>query len=286
MRSNWKIASGSVIGKSHLVNDLPSQDAFNIRRLTLNWGIAILSDGAGSFKFSHLGSSILVKEGISIFSAEINKSKSLKNKKALCKDHWRRIVLRCFNELRIKLETYATEKGISIKELSSTIIVIIFSPWGIMSAHIGDGRAAYCNAFRKWQPIMIPFTGSQAGTTVFFTSDVVWDNPDLFIETRSIKDSVTGFSLLSDGCEKICFECYVKALEKDRYYDPNKPFPGFFNSIGKSLLNMSLSNWTHKQVNEKWKFFLENGNETLVNESDDKTLIVGILKNSRAWQEQ
>ncbi len=255
MRTNWKIAAGSVIGKSHLEYDLPCQDTFKIRRLTPNWGIAILSDGAGSCKLSHLGSRILVNEGISIFSTEMKKYKILKNKKPLRKDHWRRIVLRCFHELRIKLETNATEKGIPIKELSCTIIVVVFSPWGVMSAHIGDGRAAYCNALREWQSVMMPFTGSQAGTTVFFTSDIVLENPNLYIETRSIRDTVTGFSLLSDGCEKVCFECYIKTPEEDYYYDPNKPFPGFFNSIGKSLMNMSLNHWTQKQVNKKWSAF-------------------------------
>jgi hypothetical protein len=277
MKTNWTLAFASAIGSSHVKNNTPCQDAHRVKRLSRNCGIAIVADGAGSKYLSQLGSKFLVDNGIKLFTEVISKTSFLKKKKPLRKDHWRRIVLKCFTQLHKDLTKYAENNGFYIKEASSTLIVVVFSPGGIMSAHIGDGRAAYCNTEKQWQPIIKPFSGEEVGTTVFFTTNAVWNNPDKYIETRVIKDQVTGFSLLSDGMEKISFECYVKDSENRLYIDPNKPFDGFFNPIRKSLLKMTENNWNQRKINVAWKGFLTNGNERIKNESDDKTMVIGVL---------
>lgn len=285
MRTNWTLAFASATGKSHRENNIPCQDAFRMKRLPCNCGIAIVADGAGSSSHSQLGSRLLADIGITLFSDKLSKSGFLRKKRPLRKDHWRRIVLKCFTQLQTELIKLSDDKGLHIKNLSSTIIVVAFSPWGIMSAHIGDGRAAYCNLDKLWQSIITPFSGSEAGATVFFTTKEVWDKPDRFIETRCIKDNVTGFSLSSDGLEKTTFLCYVKYPNKELFSDPNKPFEEFFNPIGKSLYQMSAKGWNQRKINATWQDFLDKGNERLINESDDKTMIIGILRNSIIWQE-
>lgn len=280
MKTNWILASASSIGKAHLENSLPCQDSFKVKKLSRNCGITIIADGAGSCSHSQLGSKYLVENGISLFSTELIKTKFLKKKKPLRKDHWRKLVLRCFDQLQSGLSELADKRNIQLKDISSTIIVVAFSPLGIMSAHIGDGRAAFCDKKLEWKPIIKPFSGDEAGTTVFFTTKVVWEQPTEYIKTKIIKDEITGFSLLSDGMEKISYECYVKDRETEYYKDPNKPFPGFFNSIRKSLIEMSKENWSQKKINKQWKLFLTKGNQSIIDEPDDKTMIVGILKNS------
>ena len=284
MKTNWTTATASVIGKSHIENNLPCQDASRIKRLSLNCGVAIVADGAGSCKHSQQGSKILTEKGVLLFAKNLGKSAFLRRKRVLRKDHWRRIVLKCFNHLRHELSEYSITNGYTLKDLSSTMIVLAYSPWGIMVAHVGDGRAAYTNSDLDWKPLFTPFSGSEAGTTVFFTSKAVWGNPDKYIKTAVVNDHITGFSLLSDGMEKSSFECYIKKPDEEHYYDPNIPYNNFFNPVAKSLHAMSEKGWNQKKLNKSWQNFLLKGNERLVNEPDDKTMIVGILKNSTKWQ--
>jgi len=286
MKTNWTTATASVIGKSHTENDLPCQDASRIKRISRNCGVAIVADGAGSCIYSQLGSKILTEKGVLLFAKKLGKSVFIRRKRVLKKDHWRRIVLKCFKELHHELTEYSIKYGYPLKDLSSTMIVVAYAPWGIMVAHIGDGRAAYTNSDMEWKSLFTPFSGSEAGTTVFFTSNTVWGNPDKYIETAVVNDHITGFSLLSDGMEKSSYECYIKKTDEEHYYDPNKPFNNFFNPVAKSLYVMSEQSWNQKRLNESWQNFLSKGNDRLINESDDKTMIVGILKNSTKWHGQ
>jgi len=285
MKTNWITATASVIGKSHLENDLPCQDASRVKRISCNCGVAIVADGAGSCMYSQLGSKILTVKGVSLFAKKLAKSAFVRRKRVLRKDHWRRIVLGCFNELHNVLAAQTKKNDYNLKDMSSTIIVVAFAPWGLMVAHIGDGRAAYTNSSQEWKPLFTPFSGSEAGTTVFFTSDRVWDQPEIYIETTVVNDSITGFSFLTDGMEKSSFECYIKKPGEERYFDPNMPFANFFNPVANSLQDMSVKGWNQKMINEAWQNFLLHGNDRLVNEPDDKTMIVGILKNSTKWQD-
>lgn len=286
MKTNWITATASVIGKSHIENDLPCQDASKVKRISRNCGVAIVADGAGSCRHSQLGSKILTENGVSLFATRLGKSAFVRRKRILRKDHWRRIVFGCFYEMYHELAVQSNRNDYKLKDLSSTIIVVAYAPWGLMVAHIGDGRAAYSNSSPEWKPLFTPFSGSEAGTTVFFTSDRVWKQPDKYIETTVVNDAITGFSILSDGMEKSSFECYIRKSGEERYFDPNKPFANFFNPVANSLQAMSVKGWNQRMINESWQNFLLSGNERLVYEPDDKTMIFGILKNSTKWQDR
>ena len=61
----WKIISASVIGQIHIEENLPCQDNFSYD-VTDDWGVAIVSDGAGSYKNSQIGSKYISEEGIKL----------------------------------------------------------------------------------------------------------------------------------------------------------------------------------------------------------------------------
>jgi len=229
-------------------------------------------------------SKFLAENGPEIFSEKLKTTSFVKRKRVLKANHWRKIVLESFKLLYDQLSSFANDNGYEVKDLSCTIIVVAFAPWGLMSAHIGDGRAAFRGTSNNWVPFMTPFSGSEAGTTVFFSTPIVWNHEERFIETKVSNDIISGFSLLSDGMEKSSFECYTKAPDKEYYYDPNKPFNNFFNPIGETLINMSESKWDQKRINQEWRNFLLVGNERIRNEPDDKTMIIGVLKKSKSWQ--
>jgi hypothetical protein len=83
--------------------------------------------------------------------------------------------------------------------------------------------------------------------------------------------------LLSDGCEKSAFECYLYDKEKGKYYDPNRPYPKFLDPNINAIKLLAKQNKTQEEMNLLWLSFLEGGNPQLKNETDDKTMILGVL---------
>ena len=277
MEDTWLIVGASVPGNQHIKENIPCQDAYGYRELNKGWGVALVSDGAGSCANSHLGSSFVVEIGLEKAVQMVRKRQWMARNKLPKPLTWRKWAILYFTEVKEALQEYAEENELDFRSLSCTAILMIFYPGGLMTAHIGDGRAGYANADAVWNSAITPYAGEQVGTTVFLTTPQVWDNPNQFIETLLIREPINAFTLMTDGCERGCFEVYKKHPEEEIYYDPNKPYAPFFTTNTQVLLQMSAAGIEQVALHEKWHAFLGAGNEVFEKESDDKTMILGVL---------
>jgi hypothetical protein len=275
--SNWAIAAASVIGNSHIREKVPCQDFCYYKKINPDYGIAIVSDGAGSCKNSHFGSRHIAHLAVDFFENILNEKKWIENKTFPDLEEWHCTAKKVLKEIKENLEIYAKFKNFDFKSLSCTIIAVIYSPNGILVTHIGDGRAGYLNNKGSWNSMITPYHGEEANQTVFITSDI-WNENDIdkFIESNVIIDEISAFCILSDGCEKASFECNLLDDENGIYFDPNKPFPGFFNPTTQKVLNLYKSGLNEIKISELWEDFLYNGNEKFIKETDDKTMIIGV----------
>jgi hypothetical protein len=276
MNNNWIVTKASVIGKSHLEDNNPCQDAHSCSFFeNENFLIVAVSDGAGSASHSHLGSGIVVEQAIQRFAKVI-----ISNKFNLSPPEfpeWRERSAQIFKDIFEYMKIFSKTENILYKSLAATAIVIIITDYGLLSAHIGDGRAGYRNSKGEWHSCIKPFKGELANETVFITSDI-WDNNDLgeYIESRIIVESIDAFTLLTDGCENVCFQINKYNTETKLYERQNIPFPEFYNynvEILKQLYNQGIS---ETEIDDIWEKFLTSGNETFANEPDDKTLLLGV----------
>jgi hypothetical protein len=271
----------SVIGKSHIETGIPCQDSNFSKKINDNgWGIAIVADGAGSAKNSHDGSKFVVHKAAQVFAEAMDKTDWYQNNQLPSESEWHQFSKQQLWKLRQLLEKYANWRNVEIKSLACTVIIVIYSPVGILITHIGDGRAAYCDSNYVWKSMMTPYKGEEANATVFITSDIWNGNINRFIESRIINEKIIAFALMSDGCEKACFECSKFNPATNKWSDPNNPYPKFFQPVLKTLINMEKNQIPANEIQAKWKKFLEVGNTTLKNEPDDKTMILGIYHGS------
>ncbi len=269
---SWNIVSASVIGNAHIENSIPCQDNFAYKMIDENCGIAIVADGAGSCENSHLGSAFVVLKGVELFEKLIVDNRW---DKAFPTDKiWRKEAISIAKEVYEQLKVFAKKREVEFKSLSSTFIVSFFSKEGICSLNIGDGRGAFRDTQNRWHSIVTPYHGEQVGMTVFLTTTPIWSHSDLYIFTSVVKERPHAFIILSDGYEKISFECYIKD-ENGNYYDPNRPFDEYLNFMVEMSLKFLKDN-TIEEVNKKWEQFLKNGHKLLKTESDDKTMVLGI----------
>lgn len=277
MNKNLSIISASVAGRGHLesIKPIPCQDANKWKKLNSNWSIAITSDGAGSYKNSHIGSLFVVNDLIKVFEAEVSNLQWFINQVTPDEIEWRQTAIFCLKETRDNLYKYAMLNGLDFKTLGCTVNLALFSNQTILSAHIGDGRACYKDAAGEWKSLITPFKGEEAGSTVFITTDWCWECLDESIESRVINTEVIAVVLLSDGMESYSFTCYVKD-ENDNFTDPNKPFEPFLNANVNAILSMRENGISEKIASSKWKEYLRN-NKNLINEMDDKTMLIGVF---------
>lgn len=281
--NKWVVLGASVIGKSHIQMNLPCQDYHFHHPLSSKWGIAVVCDGAGSALNSHIGSTFIAKEAAPrCFKALVEKEKWIEKHQLPSQLEWeylaKKEIENCYGALKI----FSESTNLDFSSLACTVIVLIYSPLGILISHIGDGRAGYKSDDGTWIAAMTPHKGEEANQTIFLTSNGWFGDKILKLsgvtvpESRVINEPVDAFVLMSDGCENHSFECSHFDKIEQKWSDPNKPFEKFFNPLVDQVHSMATSPNTDLQMNEKWKHFLSIGTEGLKNEPDDKTMVIGI----------
>jgi hypothetical protein len=277
----WVVVGASVKGNGHIQTGMPCQDNHVFESISNGWGIAIVSDGAGSAARSDMGSKILVSRGLAHFKNLIEKEGWIEKKILPSDMEWWQKAYSVLKDVRNDIIFFAQKNNIDLKDLSATCIFVIYSPYGLLTAHVGDGRMGYKTMSNEWKSMMTPHKGNEANQTVFLVSDF-WDIPNytlsgvLVPETMVIRESVKAFVLMSDGCENTAWLCTTLNSESGIYYDRNIPFDRFFNPLEETLISFVHENVHQNERQEKWYRFLEKGTDGFVKEQDDKTMIFAV----------
>ena len=276
----WVVAGASVIGASHVQDGKPCQDAHQHRALQHGWGVIAVCDGAGSRAQSHVGAQFVAERAVERFADLVEKRGWRCARQLPTEGEWTDIGQRTLWDLHQDLEARARQLGADIESLACTVIVVVYSPIGLLLTHIGDGRAGYRVGADTWHPLMTPFEGEEANQTWFITTAEVWQNFNQLIECRVLAEPVTAFVAMSDGCQSHAFECGFFDEEHQRFIKKNQPYPGFFAPITRALEQMHLKEMPAEQISDRWQKFLAHGTEGLRTQSDDKTMVLGIYVES------
>lgn len=280
--NRWVTVGHSAIGRSHS-NAIPPilcQDNHHFENLNETWQLAIVCDGAGSAKMSHFGSELISKSEISnnlseeLFSYDWFKKGTLPSKKEWSTSSIS-ILEKTYNNLSAWVEKQNKETGTahSVNDFATTVMFVLYNSKGALVANIGDGRGGYLNDSGDFKSLFVPYGGDESNGTIFITSPI-WDTPELFIQSDVVNEKILSIFLLSDGMEKITFEC--SNLTEEVFIDANIPFKKFFYPILSKISSLDIEG--ERKLIVEWKNFIENGNEAIRNESDDKTLLISFLK--------
>ncbi len=283
----WKIFKTSQQGNDHIKKNppIPCQDNHCVLEIDDKWGIAVVCDGAGSHKYSHIGSKFVSEYIAKILYDSIIKSQMYANKILLDKSVWTSYCHLLIRQTRGELGKYINDKeknnlpeDININNVGCTIILTVYSDIGLLIGHIGDGRAGYKDS-SGWHSMMEPYNGEYANQTIFINSDFIYKrNKDekIFVdtlETRVIaQDDISAFLLMSDGCESGLYTTTIYDEIEKKYTYINKPYAPIFESII-STLNNKLKTEGKVEADKEFENIIKNGNDILRDEGDDKTLI-------------
>ena len=279
---DWIVVGASVQGNGHVDMNIPCQDNHIYEYINNGWGIAITSDGAGSAKLSHIGAAATVARAMVHFKSLIEKEGWIEQNILPSDNDWMKQSYKVLKMVRNDLEALAQRTKCDIKDLSATIIVVIHSPNGMLVAHVGDGRAGYKDMAGVWHSMITPHKGEEANQTIFIPSDF-WNIPFYEMsgatvpESRVIREKISAFTLMSDGCESTSWLWNQYNETTGKYYDPNLPHGKFFDSLLETLQSFREENVPLEERQTKWYQFIKDGNQSFVRETDDKTMILGAL---------
>ena len=266
----------SITGKSHREKKTECQDYHKFIPSGDGWGIVLLSDGAGTALNAKRGS-----EEVCEFGSEFvaNLVQQYKDKAELPSDkEWYIEIRRVFEFIKEIFVKTAEQENIDYKTFAATALVLVYSPYGMLTAHIGDGRMGYKDSSDCWHALITPHKGEKANQTTFITED--WNvisnskmSGTYIPETSVIKSVPKAFVLMSDGCEKATWECTIFNNSTKKGEEVNKPYKKFLDP----MIDRIMKEENIKEKFEEFVNIINIGNDVCKRETDDKTFVLGIL---------
>ena len=276
------ILGASIRGRSHIESNTECQDYHLYQELSEGWSILVVSDGAGSAKHAGRGSKANCTISIKLLSEMIAKNKWIENSILPSELDWH-IEFRTICERMKQIYQNKVEEmndGSVLTDFNATLLICVITPNGILSGHIGDGRMGYLSVNGEWKNLMIPHKGEEGNQTLFLQSS--WNKqhvPALKVsnvyvpETRVVRDIPKVVVLISDGCERSCWECSIFDTNIGKYTDVNSPHPGFMEPLIESRIAEEDSNRFNLFVD-----IIDKGTKACQTERDDKTMLIVMSK--------
>lgn len=288
---NSFIVGMSIQGRSHIGAGTACQDFHSFTTLAPGWYLAITSDGAGSARESARGSKANCESASKLVTHLVNERKWIETNYLPSDKEWYieiRNIFEMIQELIIRkvgstesMNAQASGEPLKPRDFNATIILLLMTPRGMLTAHIGDGRMGYLSATNEWIPLMTPHKGDEASETVFIPNNwnrqmqvPIFTMSNAFLpDTKVIEERPKAFVLMSDGCENFTWQCTAYDKEKQKYYDPNLPFEGFLNPL---IDEMNAIKECDKRV-ERLIDIINIGTTEARKEQDDRTLLLGVF---------
>ena len=162
---NWQILSASVAGKSHEKQDIPCQDAHSWKLLSNQIIVMAVADGAGSAKLSDLGSKIAVNTAIETLEEQLIRSSI-----NLEEIPWQDYLKNTLKASQTALEAEATNQNVELRDLATTLILVMAAPEWIAVAQVGDGAAVVEDQNGTILGLTTPACGEYLNETIFLVS--------------------------------------------------------------------------------------------------------------------
>jgi Protein phosphatase 2C len=245
----WRPIAQSLQGPSHFADGSPCQDSHCLRVFGANGDetlLACIADGAGSAKYSDVGSALACAVVLENAAAHFESKQRFD-------DLQLEDVIRWCDDARGRIREEAAGRDCNWRELATTLAVAIVAPQRAFFFQIGDG-AIVLGSRGVYGVVFWPQSGEYANQTNFLTSDEYRSRMD-FLSTTGHWSEV---ALFTDGLERLALR-----------FDSQTPHAPFFDPLFRTVRAAEDLN----VLSEQLRRFL--GADSVQSRSDDdKTLIL------------
>jgi hypothetical protein len=245
----WRHIAQSQQGPSHIADGTVCQDRNSVcvfRDHESSTLVACVADGAGSAKFSDVGSMIACESIIRSAAAYFDSHGQFDG---LSRDD----AIRWCEEAREQIRAAADERDCECRELATTLCAAIAAPESLTFFQIGDG-AIIVRRGGVYGVVFWPQSGEYANTTNFLTAD----DFQQWLAFSAASGGCSDIALLTDGLERLALR-----------FDSQTPHVPFFDPLFRAL--RAANDVTN--LNEGLRQFLAS-ESVQTRSNDDKTLIL------------
>lgn len=285
--TKWRHAQSVRIGVDHIESNMPCQDnAFYLCKNGVH--VLSLSDGAGSKKYSQIGSdtvtksicSYIVQEFDSLLMISETYGKTLED----IEDSKRIVKNSIFNHLKKELIEKVTPE-ITFEDLACTLLFVAIKGDRFIMGHIGDGVIAGLFNSGKSESLKVlshPENGEQINITFFLTDPDAIDH--LRITTGSFHN-LSGILLMSDGPEEVLYNSLngLHANCLKLFQNFNKYTCAKYDQILEKFLSTQVAKFSYDDLSMNM-LYLSKIDRELVDESLLDDFFIDITNNQQIIQ--
>lgn len=277
------IVAASQRGRSHAHEGNPRDDHFRVEYLEdCGWYVMAVADGAGSAKYSRMGSRLACDTSVEHCKSYFSDEKCLHEFEGYItmyngesNDEYRKLLGDSIHQLignaafksYKTIETEAVNKGVSIKNYATTLLLSVCKKfdfgWFVASFWVGDGAMCIYDKERNYFKLLgTPDEGEFAGQTRFLTMPEIFRDATSFYGRLkfSIEQDFTALMLMTDGVSDPMFETDAN-LNKIEKWD------ALWENITKEV-KLTDDNTESQYQLIKWLDFWSQGNH------DDRTIAI------------
>jgi len=190
----WRIISASVPGIRPKKTEQLCQDAHYWGILPGGVLVAAVADGAGSAALGEVGASIAVHKAVEVICSHQAVTELSKDEQA-----WIILLSNALESAKAAVEVEATARQVKVRELATTLILVVATPEIAVAAQVGDGAAIVGDD----QGNIVGLTTPQSGVYVNETTFIISPGG---VETAQLKvwHGVTeNIAIFSDGLQRL-----------------------------------------------------------------------------------
>jgi len=248
----WSWIGACSTGSSHIKSGTGCQDSGACIEVPCGEStalIAVVSDGAGSARFSSIGSRAVVRtmaRQLVDFVRCIPASPTITAELAR---EW-------LDASRDRVSNIANAMDAKPRDFAATLVAAVVLPSGMTVCHVGDGAcAARRQGQQNWEVASWPAHGEYASTTFFVT-----DDPEPNLRLTYWDGDFSDLAIFSDGLERLALD-----------FANNSAFNPFFDPMSAPLAGLPPGRG--RALSSHLRAFL-GGPKVAERTDDDKTLIV------------
>ncbi len=247
-----KVVAVSVTGTSHEERGQPCQDAHAYSILPEGVLIAAVADGAGSAALGEVGAQIAA--GAAVEKIERLMAQGVPQND----DGWKLLLTEALSAAKIAVETESTVRQVLVRDLASTLIVVVATSELVAVAQVGDGTAVVGQEGNVLA-LTTPQSGEYINETTFLISPNAVEKAQLVVW----HGNPAQLAILSDGLQMLA----LKMPE-------GTPHPPFFLPLFRFIVETK----EESQAREKLRAFLQSP-RLLERTDDDLTLLLATFVN-------
>lgn len=212
----WHLAAAQKRGTSHETTGEVCQDAYSMAMLSPETLIIAIADGAGSALYSEAGAGLAVNRGIGELCARLDEAGNALDETTL-KD----ILYEGMAAARNAVEAEAAARQVNVRELASTLILVIARPELIAAAQVGDGAVVIADETGKIICLTPPPLEEYINETTFLTSAEALRTAQVIVQ----RGRAARLAAFSDGLQLLCLK-WPERLPHEAFFSPLFHFIG------------------------------------------------------------